>query len=1541
MPRVLRPPTTPSPSGPSAGSLLDVVIVSRDSACLLDALLRSLADHVQVAHRTHVLYRATQPSLERGYDAVRIWHPEVRFIDDAFTFTASLRRLLHKLDESGSRFVLLLGDGPVANGPVDEAPLHLLSEGPAYRAVDLTDETTLDGTGRRATLSLAGQVFRTRDLLDVTLGIQAAGPDELERALAQGAIAAFAVTRSAAPCLARFARSPRPDDIALNVALLTGFQVDLSGVQAAIPTVPVRLVADQRPRPTPEDPIRPQWRPQQQAGGEIVGTDGTHSPDQRATAIWALCDGTRTEDEIIAELAHDSALPAARWRRLARRHLEAWVEQGLLAPARPESAGETMRTIDLRQVPCFVINLEKDAEKRRSIQAHLDALGFRYEIVRGLAATPSWVGVALSHLRVLRLSRAQVPFLVLEDDCRFTADFDPVIALPAEADAYSLGLSVCGLETPGTVGWGVPGTVQSEPYTADYLRVFNMLARHAVLYLSTDYCEKVIESQVAALTHRSCWHPGDIGCALQHNTSIVLAPNRPVCRQVDRDATARSLREVDANLGPVPVPPAEPLPAPESTAPGRAPDAKIEEPTDAAVRGPAPGTSMVSVTVGLAGGHRFTSTLPADSPLLAPLRASSQHSAAAPLVQLPLDDGRSALSFPIRRLRSVHFPVPGKDLPSAPLAIEPPPCERAQGAEAEHAEATKPAHGNSATPQGYGPRTNTNEGHLGGYIRASPTLPDYHHGDWATWTPALWEWAVETFAARSVLDVGCGEGHAAEHFASLGCRVRGVDGSRQARDASRIPLDHRLHDYTQGPYVPRQAYDLVWSCEFVEHVEERFTHHFLATFAAARRAVLLTYAAPGQPGWHHVNCQPRDYWVDKMRRMGFRLDEALTGEARQRAGDGHFAHRGLVFVREAPVPTVLSGPEIAPSAPTSRAPADGHLPIHAMKIARDNGLDFYLFLDIFVHPSRKKIVAVAPFYGDDWAPAEHGVDLEAVELVIDDLRVRGQYLPHRLDSWEPCILFDFEGDALTARLEDQPEISFTIEAGRHRESFQLSTVPAPSHDVALSLVIRNENRWLPHFLAYYLDCMAADHVWIYDNADSIERGADRATADREALLEILAPYFERGQVTYIPWHVRWRNRPPAPKMIGQPPQEAHSLNRFAHSRWIGFFDVDELLRIPGHTLSSFLAQYDHAAVDALSFGLRWFLHHGETAFEAVRDPPLTFLHARRDELGRKRQKLFVRPGEVRFLRLHFMEEGRSELPVDDTDIFFHHYVIRPQRFARGKTQASEPGVVRDPFMLRFRDRLALDVTPRESQAPATRFTAPQTRDPQTCKPQLLATRPDSAEAWARHIDQAWTQAEAGRSKLSADALAIRGMCGTSTRHFYNVLCALDECHFLEVGSWQGASLCAAIAGNSIQATAIENWSRFDGTRQTLEHNLSHFRDASRVRVIEADAFKVDPHSLDPVDIFLYDGDHRRASHRRALEHFLPALAALAVVIIDDWNWARVREGTEDALARLPVEVIHRREVILPDSDVVDMPRHAGRHTWWNGICVLLLRTRRA
>jgi GT2 family glycosyltransferase/GR25 family glycosyltransferase involved in LPS biosynthesis len=191
------------------------------------------------------------------------------------------------------------------------------------------------------------------------------------------------------------------------------------------------------------------------------------------------------------------------------------------------------------------------------------------------------------------------------------------------------------------------------------------------------------------------------------------------------------------------------------------------------------------------------------------------------------------------------------------------------------------------------------EGHLGGF---------FSEGDGGTYYPLMWAHLVRKHGIRSVLDVGCGRGYSALYFKSLGCDIKGIDGSQEAQATNLLGEDFVLADYAVAPSSIQTEFDLVWSCEFVEHVEERFMKNYLRDFRRGR-FLAMTFAGPGQPGHHHVNCRPAEYWIRIMYSQGFDYLPEETAELREYArrdmekNDSesdkrfvyHFMYRGLFF----------------------------------------------------------------------------------------------------------------------------------------------------------------------------------------------------------------------------------------------------------------------------------------------------------------------------------------------------------------------------------------------------------------------------------------------------------------------------------------------------------------------------------------------------------------------------------------------------------------------------------------------------------------------
>lgn len=187
---------------------------------------------------------------------------------------------------------------------------------------------------------------------------------------------------------------------------------------------------------------------------------------------------------------------------------------------------------------------------------------------------------------------------------------------------------------------------------------------------------------------------------------------------------------------------------------------------------------------------------------------------------------------------------------------------------------------------GYDFVTNAQMPHVGGNI---------WQGDPATHAPRVWAYMVERFGARSVLDLGSGRGHAAAWFHRRGLQVVAVDGDPGNARAALHPTV--IHDISTGPL--RCPVDLVHCQEVVEHISEAHLPHLMDTLTSGE-VVVMSHAMPDQPGYHHVNCQPSEYWIAQFAARRFNHLTIDTDRIRRLAAQEeafHLARSGLVFAR--------------------------------------------------------------------------------------------------------------------------------------------------------------------------------------------------------------------------------------------------------------------------------------------------------------------------------------------------------------------------------------------------------------------------------------------------------------------------------------------------------------------------------------------------------------------------------------------------------------------------------------------------------------------
>lgn len=182
------------------------------------------------------------------------------------------------------------------------------------------------------------------------------------------------------------------------------------------------------------------------------------------------------------------------------------------------------------------------------------------------------------------------------------------------------------------------------------------------------------------------------------------------------------------------------------------------------------------------------------------------------------------------------------------------------------------------------------------------------------------------------------------------------------------------------------------------------------------------------------------------------------------------------------------------------------------------------------------------------------------------------------------------------------------------------------------------------------------------------------------------------------------------------------------------------------------------------------------------------------------------------------------------------------------------------------------------------------------------TMENRAELLWLHVKSCVLDAMNNKSRLRPGALAVQGFSGAMTRHFYNNVVRFpssvglkNKVTYLEVGTYAGSTLISALQGNEdkVSAVAIDNWSQFNGPRDVFWKNMAEHTSATRdIMMFDRDCFQVAAAEVrSAADVYLYDGAHDKESHRRGITHFADFLSDVSIVIVDDWNWKDVRDGT--------------------------------------------------
>jgi len=171
---------------------------------------------------------------------------------------------------------------------------------------------------------------------------------------------------------------------------------------------------------------------------------------------------------------------------------------------------------------------------------------------------------------------------------------------------------------------------------------------------------------------------------------------------------------------------------------------------------------------------------------------------------------------------------------------------------------------------------------------------------------------MDLLSPRSAIDVGCCRGDALWLFIKRSCLVVGFDiRCDEIEDSDLWPFLRCVDITITTPPEILKTFDLTISTEVAEHIPARSEPAFLQWIT---QTPWLFFSAndggayvSGESKWkpvpcRHVNCQPREYWVERLRGCGY--DERPDMLAKWAEGADvwkatqHIAQRAIIFGRD-------------------------------------------------------------------------------------------------------------------------------------------------------------------------------------------------------------------------------------------------------------------------------------------------------------------------------------------------------------------------------------------------------------------------------------------------------------------------------------------------------------------------------------------------------------------------------------------------------------------------------------------------------------------
>lgn len=198
--------------------------------------------------------------------------------------------------------------------------------------------------------------------------------------------------------------------------------------------------------------------------------------------------------------------------------------------------------VNIRTISTYYINLDSKEDRRRSTEYNLNRLNFTsVQRISAIEHSDTRAGCARSQHKVLSDLTIFTPFLLMEDDCVYTGVDEMEYEIPDDADALFIGNS----QWARFLNFSGP-FLHYEKIDDKIVRVYNMLAAHAVIYFSDEY--RQVCSHISKYCGYQLLDHMDNGYAEVQKYYNVYALNDPIFKQSGHNGGVTSSKITDMGI---------------------------------------------------------------------------------------------------------------------------------------------------------------------------------------------------------------------------------------------------------------------------------------------------------------------------------------------------------------------------------------------------------------------------------------------------------------------------------------------------------------------------------------------------------------------------------------------------------------------------------------------------------------------------------------------------------------------------------------------------------------------------------------------------------------------------------------------------------------------------------------------------------------------------------------------------------------------------------------------------------------------------------